>query len=122
MKNYFLPRIRHAHLCEIKKLISFRVVNDLDSGNLGNGINKVDKNKDSLTRSVNFEKRLLALSCLFLRPLGRTRLPPGGGGDIFIKFEYFLKLCRENSIFININTRITNILLEELRTFMIIYC
>jgi hypothetical protein len=68
-----------VHLCKIKKLINLMVVNDLVSENLGNGINQVDKNKDSLERSVNFEKRLLALSCLFLHPLGRTRLPLEGG-------------------------------------------
>jgi hypothetical protein len=51
--------------------------------------------------SKNFEKRLLALSCLSVRPHGTTRFPLDGLSWNFI-FEDFSKICRENSSFIKI--------------------
>jgi len=46
--------------------------------------------------SQNFEKRLLASSCLSIRPSAWYNLAPTGR----IFFQYFSKICRENSNFI----------------------
>ena len=54
-----------------------------------------------LTRSQNCEKRLLASSCLSVRPHGTTRLPLDGFSFNLI-FEDFSKICWENSILIKI--------------------
>jgi hypothetical protein len=48
--------------------------------------------------SQNFEK-LLRHVCPFVRPHGTTRLPPDGFSWNFI-FEYFSKICLENSRFV----------------------
>jgi len=46
--------------------------------------------------SQNFEKRLLASSCLSMRPSAWNNLAPTGR----IFFQHFSKICRENSNFI----------------------
>jgi hypothetical protein len=49
----------------------------------------------SLVRSQNFEKQLLASSCLSLCPDGTTRLPLAGfSWNCEFKYEHFLKSCQ----------------------------
>jgi len=51
--------------------------------------------------SQNCENRPLASSCLSVRPHGATRLPLDGFSRNLI-WEYFSKMCSENSTFIKI--------------------
>jgi hypothetical protein len=57
------------------------------------------------------EKRLLASSCLWVRPHGTTRLPLDGFSWNLV-FEYFSKICRENSSFVKIGQKIMVLYLE----------
>ena len=57
--------------------------------------------------------------CLSVRPHGTTRLPLEGFSWNLI-FQHFSKICRENSSFIKIDTRITLTLHEHQYTFLII--
>jgi len=52
-------------------------------------------------RSQNCDKRLLALSCLSVRPHGTVRLQLNGFIRNFV-FEYFSQICRKNSSVIKI--------------------
>jgi hypothetical protein len=55
-------------------------------------------------RSQNFEKRLLASSCLSDRPFARMEQlgPHRNDYHEILMFEYFSKICRDNSSFIKI--------------------
>ena len=52
-------------------------------------------------RPQNCQRRLIASSCLSVRPYGTTRLPLHGFLRKFI-FEYFSKICRKDSSFTKI--------------------
>ena len=70
-------------------------------------------------RAQNCEKRLLASSCLSVRPHGKTPLPLDGFSWNLI-FEDFSKACRENSSFFKNLTIITGTLHEDRCIFVII--